>query len=158
MKNFKFALLAIVAVLAFSCSSSGSGSSSDSTYIKFRVNGGAQINLVDPGTITSMKASISATEDLGTDIRFINFTVPVGVTTGAHAITDASGSDLTAYSVDYSLGDVYVVGTSGSFTITSIGAEYMEGTFSFTGTDSDTGAAYTITEGTFRVYKPTPAG
>lgn len=157
MKNFKFILLAIVAVLTFSCSSS-SGGSSDSTYIRFKVNGGTLINLVDPGTITSMMASISASEDLGTDIRSIFFTIPVNVTTGAHAITDASGSDLTAYSVDYSFGNVYVTGTSGTFTITSIGAEYMEGTFSFTGVDSDTGASYTITEGTFRAYKPTPAG
>jgi hypothetical protein len=157
MKNFKFILLAIVAILTFSCSSSDS-SGSDSTYIRFKVNGGNQINLVDPATITSLMTSISASEDLGSDIRSIFFTIPVDVTTGAHAITDASGSDLTAYSVDYSLGNVYVTGTSGTFTITSIGSEYMEGTFSFTGVDSGTGATYTITEGSFRAYKPTPAG
>lgn len=159
MKNFKFVLLAIVAVLTFSCSSSGSGSSSsDSTYIRFKVNGGSEIRMENPGTITSMMASISATEDSGSDIRAIFFTVPVEVATGAHTITDASGSDLTAYSADYSLGDVYVTATGGTFTITSIGAEYMEGTFSFTGVDSDSGTTYNITNGTFRVYKPTPAG
>jgi hypothetical protein len=157
MKIFKFLLIAIVAVLTFSCSSSSSGSG-DSTYIRFKVNGGEQINLVDPGTITSMMASISASEDLGADIRSIFFTIPVNVTTGSYDITDASGSDLTAYSADYSFGNVYVIATSGTFTITSIGAEYMEGTFNFTGIDSDTGAPYTITEGTFRVYKPTPLG
>lgn len=157
MKNFKFVLLAIVAVLTFSCSSSSSGSS-DSTYIRFKVNGGAQINLVDPSTITSMMASISASEDLGTDIRSIFFTIPVDATTGTHSITDASGSDLTAYSVDYSFGNIYVTGASGTFKITSIGAEYMQGTFNFSGVDSDTGATYTITDGTFKVYKPTPTG
>jgi hypothetical protein len=157
MKNFKFVLLALVAVLTFSCSSSSSGSG-DSTYIRFKVNGGEQINLVDPGTITTLMASISGSEDLGTDIRSIFFTIPVDVTTGAYAITDASGSDLTAYSANYSFGNVYVIATSGTFTITSIGAEYMEGVFNFTGVDSDTGATYTITEGAFRVFKPTPAG
>lgn len=154
MKNFKFGLLAIVAVLTFSCSSSDSGGS-DSTYIRFKVNGGAQINLVDPGTITSMMASISATEDLGADIRSIIFTVPVDVTVGAHDITDASPSELTAYSVNYSLGDVFVNATSGSMSITNIGAEYMEGTFNFTGVDASTGETYTITEGAFRAHKPT---
>ena len=105
MKNFKFLLIAIVAVLTFSCSSSSSGSG-DSTYIRFKVNGGEQINLLDPGTITSMMASISASEDLGADIRSIFFTIPVNVTTGSYDITDASGSDLTAYSADYSFGNV----------------------------------------------------
>lgn len=157
MRNFKFVLLAVVAILTFSCSSSDT-SGSDSTYIRFKVNGVDQINLVEPGTITTMMASISASEDLGTDIRSIFFTIPVDVTTGSHSITDASGSDLTAYSVNYSFGNIYVTGTSGTFTVTSIGSEYMEGTFSFTGVDSDTGETYTITEGSFRVYKPTPAG
>ena len=158
MKNLKFVLLAIVAVLTFSCSSSGGASSSDSTYIRFRVNGGSEISMANPGTVTSMMASISATENSGSDIRAIFFTIPVAASTGAHAITNASGSDLTAYSADYSVGDVYVNATGGTFTITSIGSEYMEGTFSFTGVDSGTGETYNITNGTFRVYKPTPAG
>ena len=102
-----------------------------------------------------MMASISATEDLGADIRSIIFTVPVDVTVGAHDITDASPSELTAYSVNYSLGDVFVNATSGSMSITNIGAEYMEGTFNFTGVDASTGETYTITEGAFRAYKPT---
>ena len=153
MKKITLALVALVAILSFSCSSSSSsGSSSDTTYINFKVNG-TQVNLVEPGTITTMMASISATEDVGQDIRSIIFTMPVDATVGAHAITDASGSDLTAYSVNYSLGDVNVNATSGTFTITSIGAEYMEGTFSCTGTDN--GTTYNITEGTFRAYKPT---
>ncbi|MDI1316974.1 hypothetical protein [Flavobacterium sp.] len=154
MKKIKLVLVAIVAVLTFSCSSdsSSSNNNNDSTYIKFKVNG-TQVNLIEPSTITSLMASISASEDLGTDIRSIFFTIPVDVTLGAHAITDASPSDLTAYSVNYSLGDTYVTATSGTMTVTSIGAEYMEGTFSFTGVDN--GTTYNITEGAFRAYKPT---
>lgn len=154
MKQIKFALLALIAGLTVSCSSSSSsGGSSDDLYVNFKVNG-TQSNMVDPGTITSLMASISASEDVGQDIRTIIFTIPVNPTVGTHQITNASGSDLTAYSATYMLGDVNVVATSGTYTITSIGDEYMEGTFSFTGEDA--GVNYAITEGTFRAYKPTP--
>jgi hypothetical protein len=153
MKQIKFVLLALVAGLAVSCSSSSGSNANDDTYVKFKVNG-TQSNMVDPGTITSLMASISASEDVGQDIRTVIFTIPVNPTVGTHQITNASPSDLTAYSATYMLGDVNVVATSGTYTITSIGAEYMEGTFSFSGEYA--GAYYAITEGTFRAYKPTP--
>ncbi len=153
MKVFKFALIALFAGLIVSCSSSSNGGSSTSgTYIKFKVNG-TQSNMVDPSTVTSLMGSISGAETVGQSIRSIFFTIPKNPTVGAHNITDASGSDLTAYSVDYMFGDVSVTATSGTYTITSIGAEYMEGTFSFTGEDA--GVNYAVTEGTFRAYKPT---
>jgi hypothetical protein len=153
MKVFKFALIALFAGLIVSCSSSSNGGSSTSgTYIKFKVNG-TQSNMTTPNTITSLMASISGAETVGQSIRSIFFTIPKNATVGAHSITDASGSDLTAYSADYMFGDVSVTATSGTFTITSIGSQYMEGTFSCTGEDA--GVNYAITEGTFRVDKPT---
>ncbi len=152
MKKIKLVFVALLAIITFSCSSDSNSSNNDATYINFKVNG-TQVNLIEPTTLTSLMASISATEDLGADIRSIIFTVPVDVTLGVHAITDASPSDLTAYSVNYALGNIYVTATSGTMTITSIGAEYMEGTFSFTGVDN--GTTYNVTEGTFRAYKPT---
>lgn len=152
MKQIKFALLALIAGLTVSCSSSSSsGSANDATYVNFKVNG-TQVNLIEPATVTSLMANISASEDLGADIRTIMFTIPVDATLGTHQLTIASGSDLTAYSAEYMLGDISVVASSGTFTITSIGDEYMEGTFSFTGEDG--GTNYEITEGTFRAYKP----
>jgi hypothetical protein len=152
MKVFKFALIALFAGVIVSCSSSSNGgSANDATYINFKVDG-TQVNIIEPGTITTEMANISASEDVGAAIRTIMFTIPVDATVGTHQLTIASGSDLTAYSAEYMLGDISVVASSGTFTITSIGAEYMEGTFSFTGEDG--GTNYEITEGTFRAYKP----
>jgi hypothetical protein len=154
MKQIKFALLALIAGLTVSCSSSSSsGSASDATFINFKVNG-TQSNMVDVTTITSLMGSITGSEDVGQDTRTVIFTIPTNPTVGTHQITDASGSDLTAYSATYYFGNTSVTATSGTYTITAIGAEYMEGTFSFTGDDA--GENYAITEGTFRVYKPTP--
>jgi len=100
-----------------------------------------------------MTASVFASEDLGNDIRSIIFTMPVNVTLGAHEITGASPSDPTAYSVNYSFGTIDLTPTTGTITITSIGTEYMEGTFSFTSVDN--GTTYNFTQGTFRAFKST---
>ena len=156
MRKIQFALLALVAVFTLSCSSDDSAPANvpnnDATYINFKVNG-VQSNMPEPSTITTLMASISNSEDLGSEIRSIFLTIPVDATVGTHAITDAPPSDLTAYSALYSIGDVSVDATSGTMNITSIGEEYMEGTFSFTGEFE--GTTYTITEGVFRAYKPT---
>ncbi len=156
MQKIKVALLAIMTVFTFSCSSdddnnNGGGQASDETYINFKIDG-EQVNMIEPGTITSMMASISASENTGSDIRNINFTIPVDATVGTHALTDASPADLTAYSVQYSYGDLWFDATSGTFTITSIGEEYMEATFSFTGEYE--GVTYNVTDGELRAYKP----
>lgn len=155
MRKIQVALLAVMTVLTFSCSSDDSTSNNDvindATYINFKVNG-TQSNMPEPTTMTSMMASISNTEEVGEDIRSIVLTIPVDATVGSHEITDASPADLTAYSAHYAMGDVSFDAVSGTMNITSIGDEYMEGTFAFTGEYE--GTAFVISEGTFRAYKP----
>ncbi len=158
MKKFKFAFLAIIAVVTLSCSSSSSsddnGGGSDDLYIKFKVNG-TQSNMLEPSTIVSMAASIFGSEDVGDNIRTLILRTPSTAEVGTHDIVDAP-ADLTSYGVSYSfsVGDISVDATSGTMTITSIGAEYMTGTFTCSGTYE--GTTYNFTEGTFRVFKPVP--
>lgn len=155
MKKLKFALIALVIVITFSCSSSSSSDDdggSDDTYIKFKVNG-VQSNMLEPSTITSMAASIIGSEDVGSDIRTMILRTPSTAVAGTHALLD-NPSDLTAYGASYSFGDVNIDATSGSMIITNIGEEYMTGTFSFSTVVE--GTTYNFTQGTFRVYKPTP--
>lgn len=157
MKKIQIALLAVIAVFTLSCSSDDSSSNdnnnnnNDDTYINFKIND-VQVNMIEPTTVTTMMASISATADAGEDIRSIILTIPVNASVGTHPITDASPSDLTAYSAHYSMGDVVFDAVDGTMSITTIGAEYMEGTFSFSGESN--GTTFNISEGTFRAYKP----
>ncbi|HEY0091429.1 MAG TPA: hypothetical protein VGB43_02990 [Flavobacterium sp.] len=155
MKKIQLAAMAIIALLTFSCSDDNDNPTpvpvNDDTYIEFKING-TQVNMDEPGTITSLMASISATKDEGADIRAIVLTIPVDATEGTHTITDASPSDLTAYSAHYSMGDVSFNASSGTMVISDIGAEYMEGTFTFTGEYE--GVTYNVTEGKFSAYKP----
>ncbi|HLA55170.1 MAG TPA: DUF6252 family protein [Flavobacterium sp.] len=148
MKKLSAVLILCVAALTFSCSSDSSSSSNDDTYVNFKVNG-TQYNIIEPGTFTSLNASVVA-DDAN---RTLILRMPDTAVVGTYAITDASPSDLTAYTATYSEGaDIFFDAVSGSITISNVGSEYMTGTFNFTGTYD--GTTYTITEGTFRAYKP----
>ena len=152
MKKFKFVLLTLFTVLTISCSSSDdddNGSASDATYIKFKVNG-TQLNMIEPSTITSMTASISSSVTQGGDVRSMILTMPVSPSLGTHDLT--SSFDLAAYGASYSNGSETIDANSGTITITSIGAEYMQGTFSFS--EVSDGVTYNVTEGSFRAFKP----
>jgi len=155
MKKFKFAFLAIVAVVTLSCSSDDNNTvvpDNDETFIRFKVNG-VQSNMIEPTTFTSMAASILGTENVGPDIRTMILRTPATAAAGTHDLVD-NASDLTVYGASYSFGDVNIDANSGSMIITSIGEEYMTGTFSFSKVVD--GTTYNFTEGTFRVLKPTP--
>lgn len=155
MKNIKFIVLALAATFAFSCSSSSSGSDggNDDTYIKFKING-IQSNMIEPSTLTSLTASIFGSEEVAGDIRTLILRTPSTAAVGTHDIVDALPSDMGAYGVSYSLGDISFEATSGTMTISSIGDEYMVGTFTCSGVYG--GTTYNITAGTFRVFKPVP--
>lgn len=155
MKKFKFTVLAIFTVLTFSCSSDDNNTVvpvSDETFIRFKVNG-VQSNMIEPSTITSLATSIFGSEDVGQDIRTMILRTPATAVAGTHNLVD-SASDLTVYGASYSFGDVNIDADSGSMIIASIGEEYMTGTFSFSKVVD--GTTYNFTEGTFRVFKPTP--
>ncbi|HEX8561921.1 MAG TPA: hypothetical protein VF676_02970 [Flavobacterium sp.] len=156
MKNLKITILALVAVISFSCSSdddnNGSNNGSDDTYVNFKVNG-EQIDIIEPATITTLSTVVLATEDNGESMRSIMLRMPNDATEGTHAITLSDSQNLDTYNASVSMdGDTTVEATTGTLTITNIGTEYMEGTFSFTGEAN--GTTYTITEGEFRAFKP----
>jgi hypothetical protein len=154
MKHFKLVLLALVAGFALSCSSddNGSNGTSDDMYVNFKLNG-ELVELIEPATTSSLASVISASEGEGNTLKYIALWMPNEPTLGSHAITLASPSDLDAYTANMEIGnDVFFDAESGTLTVTSIDAEYIEGTFSFTGEHE--GTTYTVTEGEFRAYKP----
>ena len=155
MKKLKFLVLALATVVFLSCSSSsdGGGGSSDSTFIKFKINGTAS-NMSEPSTVTSLNAAIFGSQDVGSDIRTLILRTPSTALAGTHDIVNVAPSVLDAYGVSYSFGDISFDATSGTMTITSIGEEYMTGTFSCSAVYE--GVTYNITEGSFRVFKPVP--
>lgn len=151
MKNLKITFLAIVAIITFSCSSDSSNANggSDDTYINFKVEG-EQFNIIEPSTITSGGAAVMAINIQG---QYMLLTMPIDAGVGTHAITELNSVDHTIYNATYSIdNENAIAATSGTLTITSMGAEYMEGTFSFTG-ELD-GTTYAVTDGEFRAYKP----
>lgn len=154
MKHFRIVLLALVAGFTFSCSSDDNGSSatSDDMYINFKLNG-ELVEMVDPATISTLSSVIAGDKGEGDMFRYIGLWMPNEPTVGSHAITVSNPSDLDEYTVDVQIGnDISFEAESGTMTITSIDAEYIEGTFSFTGEYE--GTTYNVTEGEFRAYKP----
>ena len=152
MKNLKLVLLALVAIVSFSCSDDDSNAVNDDTYIKFKVNG-EQFNIIEPSTITSGGGAVVMAVNL--DGQYMMLRMPADATVGTHPISESNSVDPTTYQAAASIDEDNVIdATAGTLKITSMGAEYMEGTFSFTGTGDVNGTAYTITDGEFRAYKP----
>jgi len=151
MKNLKITFLAIVAIITFSCSDDNNNTNggSDDTFIKFKVDGD-QFNIIEPSTITSGATVVMA---INMDGQYIMLRMPTDAAVGTHTITESNSVDPSSYSADVAIdGDNVISSTTGTLTIDSMGAEYMEGTFSFTGDLN--GTAYAITDGEFRAYKP----
>ncbi|HET8809799.1 MAG TPA: DUF6252 family protein [Flavobacteriaceae bacterium] len=106
-------------------------------------------------TADSQSRLIRGEEGTGDTYTSISLWMPLDVTEGTHSIVDAPGGDLEAYTANYtSVGeDLNVDATSGTLEITAITAEYIEGTFTFTGTDG-TGNEVEITNGEFKAPIP----
>lgn len=156
MKNLKITLLAIVALVTFSCSDdddNNNNGGSDATYVNYRVNG-EQINIDEPATITSLSTLVTAMEGDGANMRSISLWMPNDASVGTHEITEEDLQNLTnSYTASIMMDeDTEIEATSGTLTITEMGSEYMKGTFSFTGELN--GTTYTVTNGEFRAYKP----
>ncbi|MDP2159137.1 MAG: hypothetical protein Q8K02_01535 [Flavobacterium sp.] len=150
-KKIKFFAIPLV-VLLFSvftgCSSDDSSNSNSSLFIKFTHNG-IQYNFEDPFTTTSLSKNIRYFE--GSDETFIDISLwmPLVSTTGTFNITD-SPSDVSTYNASFTLGDdLDVDADSGTITITSVSSDYIQGTFSFSGTTFE-GTPVSVTNGSFR--------
>ncbi|ALM50112.1 hypothetical protein AMR72_15125 [Flavobacterium psychrophilum] len=151
----KLLLIFIAAAVVFACSdddnsnANNGGNGSDEIFITFKANGTTYT--MEPASSTSLKFRVSADQGLDSTYRDITLVMPVEYSIGAHTITDAP-SNLEAYEASYSQGDVTIDGTNGTLTITALNEDYIEGTFNFTGNDSD-GNSFNITNGSFRAYR-----
>ncbi|GGD27890.1 hypothetical protein [Flavobacterium orientale] len=148
IKFFALPLLALL-VLFTGCSSDDSNSS-DNLFIKFTHNG-VNYNFVDPFTTTSLSKNIRYFE--GSDDTFVDISLwmPLVSEEGTFTITDTP-FDVESYNANFSLGqDLNLDATAGSITITSVDSEYIQGTFTFSGTSFE-GEDVVVTNGSFRAY------
>lgn len=144
-----FAVVAIFACSSDDNSGPNDGGGNEDIFITFKVNGTTYE--MEPFTGTSLKVEIGADQGLDESYTSISLLMPTDFTTGTHQITDASASDLEAYTGNYINGETSVDAASGTLMITSITDEFIEGTFNFVG-DSN-GITYNITEGSFRAER-----
>ncbi|WP_317245662.1 DUF6252 family protein [Flavobacterium amniphilum] len=117
------------------------------SYLKFKV-GGQSYNY-EPQTLTSSKTLVDGYTGNGNTLKRISLWMPNEVTTGTYSITDTP-SNLDTYNASYSSEgeSIYIDGTSGTITITSVTEDYVKGTFSFSGDNG--GTTVNITNGEFK--------
>jgi hypothetical protein len=153
MKKIASLLVLGIAALTFSCSSDsdgGNNNNNDELFMNYKVNG-VQHNYgeMEMTTLQTLNTLIISLGNEADDFRSLRIFVPNNKTEGAHTVTYAP-SDVDAYQASYGTGELSVDGTSGTINITHIDADFIEGTFNFTGVDGTTGDTYTITDGEFR--------
>ena len=149
MKKAIFCLLAVFAL--FGCSSDDNGGANnqdDPIYINFKANG-ALYNM-QPYTASSLKMVIGADQGINNSYKGISLQMPLDFTIGTHSITDSRSDD--AYNASFTSGDITADAFTGTLVITSITADFIEGTFQFGAKDVD-GRIYNITEGVFKADK-----
>ncbi|MBV7269944.1 hypothetical protein [Winogradskyella luteola] len=159
MKKLKLNLLALLVIIGVgmsSCSSDDdpSGSQEPETFIRFSVDGVDFAYEDNIATVESNNITINGQNGLSEDddYSFMSIWFPLGFTTGTY---DFSGDFFQEG--DYKLNaeinslDVDDWATSGSVNITSIGSEFIRGTFTAT-VPSDDGGTITIENGEFKAY------
>jgi hypothetical protein len=149
MKSIKKIMLLVAVVVTSSLfvnCSGDSSSSSGSFYLKCKVDG-VLLECTNPDVINTLAKSISGTN--ATTGKSIFLTLPLGVTTGTHTVTDEP-SNVNSYGANYAdfSGDNLTNNETGFITITSVSADVIKGTFAFTGNNS--GTDIVVTEGEFR--------
>lgn len=157
MKKLSFLFFALITISLMGCSSdddsSGGGNQDNTFYLRYTLNG---VNYdFEPETLTSLRTLILGSGTVNSDFSRISLWMPNGATVGTHQITDDFVSDDnvdTLYSADVWIGDEVIDASSGTLVITELGADYVKGTFSFTGTN-DEGTTATVTNGTFRAIR-----
>lgn len=142
-------LLTVLTLILVGCSSDSEGSSNNNyeTYIKFKING--QSYNYEPETIVSLKTLVHGYTGNDNTLKRISLWMPNEIKKGTFTITDTP-SDEDTYNASYTSEDesIYIDGTSGTITITSVSDDYIKGTFSFNG--SNEGTTVNITNGEFK--------
>lgn len=150
MKKIASLITVLLIAMTVSCSKDdNNNTTNDELYLRFTTNGTAY-DIADPETLTSLSTAIDAQQGADASMRRVTLFIPNDATVGTHDITDEP-SNVDAYGAVYYQGnDITVAGTSGTLTITSKDADYVKGTFTFSGVDGTTGDPYTVTIGSFR--------
>lgn len=158
MKKLSCILLVLLSMSFLACSSDDSSSNNSTNpdgelYLKFTLNGVAYD--FEPETLTSLQILVRGDQEVGGVFNSISLWMPTAPAVGSHPITDAFPSDSnigTLYNANVWVGSEIVDASTGTMVITGVGEEYVEGTFSFSGTN-DNGTTATVTNGSFRAYK-----
>jgi hypothetical protein len=154
MKKLSYLLLVLISMSFLACSSDDNSSNSDAElYLKFSLNG-VQYDF-EPETLTSMQILIRGDQQVGGVYNSISLWMPTAPAVGSHPITDAFPSDAniaTLYNANVWVGSEIVDASSGTMVITEVGEDFVEGTFSFSGTNNN-GTTATVTNGSFRALK-----
>jgi Family of unknown function (DUF6252) len=157
MKALKKAIFLTLVALTLGLSSC---SKSDNTpvvptpadnFIKFKYNG--TVYNYTPETLNSLKKNVMGTKGINGTLEMLNLWLPLNVVVGSHNITNEPSNEAAYCSVltITPAGITSMSATTGSYTITLVDADYVEGTFQFSG--SSNGIAVQVTEGSFRADK-----
>ena len=146
----RFLLMVAFVFTTLSCSNSESPSLDEvpsGLYIKFKSNG-TQYLLHNPITLELSNKKIDGLEGSGSNLVSITLYMPLDPTIGTHFMID-SPSDNDTYGAYFTLGNgsVDIISNAGVITITSITADYISGTFSFSGMNGS--AVVEVTNGSF---------
>jgi len=154
-RSIKFFALRFLLLIAFvfttvSCSDSESPTLDgvpSGLFIKFR-SGGTDYLIQNPTTFDLSNKKIDGLQGSGSDLVSITLYMPLDPTLGTHFMTD-SPSDDDSYGAYFTLGNgtVDILSNAGIITITSITADQISGTFSFSGLNGS--AVVEVTNGSF---------
>ena len=150
VKRLILSVFVVVGLLACSSDDDGGGGgnpNNDDIFITFKANG--TLYTMEPYSAASMKVNIGASQGADDTHRGITLSMPLDFAIGSHQFTDSFEVD--AYTASFSSGDISADAISGTLVITSITADYVEGTFHFT-TEESEGVTFNITEGSFKAY------
>jgi hypothetical protein len=142
----------LVTGLLISCSSDSNSNEGFATYMRFTMNG-QYFDVPNPSTdATGSSGSIMAPGFFGDEPdQIFVIDMPFLPTIGEHPfVLYTSEPGIYAANFQMSPGTSFE-SESGSIKITSVGNDFVKGTFSFTGTSN--GTTYTVTNGKFRSFR-----
>ena len=154
-RSIKFFAMRFLLITAFvfttvSCSNSESpsldGGVPQGLYIQFKSNG-TQYTISDPITLDISNKKIDGLQGSGSDLVSITLYMPLDPTIGTHFMTDSPSDDQTYGAYFVKGNSVDILANAGIITITSITADYISGTFSFSGLNGS--AVVEVTNGSF---------
>ncbi len=160
VRTFCYQATTLVALASASACSSSTDKDPDPTPARglaWSVDGGA----LSTTTLQSQKGSgtisVAGTTSSGTTVNFLALEIPNAV--GTYTFSPTSAASATYSTTTGSTTAVYYAGPSsggtvtggGTVVVTALTATSITGTFTFTGINPNTGAAKSITNGTFNV-------